>query len=295
MKPKKKTAHRVLKQRRKFSSRFKILATLTAMIVAVMVCIISPGFTKKRTVAVDSVTQNSIGDTSSMNLRTAKYNPKNHLYMEQLVIQSGASSTDDETDLTADAAKDLDNIKWDVQVAIQHGDNSKIKYSIHETQKRMLTIYVKNVPEDYTAIRFDLRARKQNKLLASTVVQGKSTSFRYYTRQNKTHLDKRLGISSSQQLSNDYITWQVAKYKKVLEGYEREDRAVRADIEQNTKLIAKLQAELVNQTKSEQQDTQDQIDEYTQTTKSDQQTLQTNKSHIDDMVNRIAKLKQQLY
>ena len=266
------------------------------MVAAVMMCIVSPSFTKKRTVAVESVTQNSIGNTSSMNLRIAKYNPKNHLYMEQLVIQNESSSTDgNDTELTADAAKDMDNIKWDVRVAIQHGDNSKIKYSIHETQKRMLTIYVKNVPEDYTAIRFDLRARKENKLLASSVVQGKSASFRYYTRQNKTHLDKQLGISSSQQLSNDFTNWQVAKYEKELAGYEHEDRTARADIEQNTKLIAKLQAELVNQTKSEQQDTQDQIDESTQKTKSDQQTLQTNKSHINDMESRIAKLKQQLY
>lgn len=284
-----------LKKRRRVSAKSKILGTLVALLGALFICLVSPMFSRQPLSKVDSIMTLPLSNNTSLDVVKHGYNPKTHVYMEQFMINTSQSEDDTivNTSLDAETEKDIANIKWAGRVIVQKGDTSKIKSSFTITDDRMITIFVKNVPSDYTAIRFDLKLKKRNPLLTSSIIEKKQLKLRFYSTQIKTKPDKQLKVLTDDALQNQYVEYQIDQYEKAMAALKKENRVSRADIKQNNELISEQTAELDNETEANQEETNSQIDDYTQTNETDKTAIKNNNSKIKEIENQIELLKQQ--
>lgn len=285
-----------MERKRHFSYRFKLLSVIGALFVVLLFTLMSPVFTQQTYSKVDVAKSIPFGQNTALSVTERSYNPKSHLYRQVVTIDSASqsvSATDDNIQLLDNGtAKDLANLSYSVKTKIQRDDSSELKTKLVRVNDQMLVIYTHGVPNDYTAIRFELKVSKRNSLLKSDVINsGRSITERFYATKSVTKKNESLQEQSKVALNRNYSQTHVSEYEKVIRQLKTSNEAAEADIKQNNVMADKLTDQLKDQAKQDRDTIQKQIDDLKNTNTVDRQTITTNKEKISLYKQRIDAIK----
>jgi polyhydroxyalkanoate synthesis regulator phasin len=283
-----KLKNRVDKYYRKGHVQWLLLGLTGALMLCLFVSI-AAGFVGPRqaNLSVSDTPTVSLNGSTGVSVVQKKYNAKHQLLRMDLLI----SDSDTAGELSAQGIKDMANLKVSGRAGTIGAHAKPLVTTVRMVAADYYVAYVRNVPNNFGALRLTLTLTLKNKLLENTIVaDGKAMSVAIDTQQKGVGKDDRLMIQPDTKLATEYADYRIKDWQKQIRELAEKNVALDADAAQNKKLIKKLRAQIETQTSADQTETQNQIDTYEDDTTQDKTKISANNDQIRSLKERIAKL-----
>lgn len=188
-----------------------VLLGITGVLLLSLFVSIAAGFVGPRqaNLAVTNTTNVPLNGSTGVSITQKKYNLKNQVLRMDLLVSDG----DPSTGLSAQGIKDMANLKVSGRAGILAVHVKPLTTQVRSVNSDYYVVYVRNVPNNFGALRLTVTFSLKNRLLENMIVaDGQSVLIAIDTKQTSVTQDAHLLIQPDAQLAKEYADYRIKNW-----------------------------------------------------------------------------------
>ncbi|RMC38112.1 MULTISPECIES: hypothetical protein [unclassified Lactobacillus] len=265
--------------RKKYLKHTTIFWAILAIILIVPICM-----TKKEQYNIPTQFYNNTSVTQSATIKKVKstYNPDSKLLISEFFIGNQNDIDDAKDD------RNLANIKYSIEYSIgdeiRHNKKTKYPTRIMRVNDHYLVIITQGVDAGYGLLAYKITPEKIKRAINTDCA---NTEVTFYLKEEQVAKNTNLRINNDSYYVEDYKKFALKNYQQKLTNLNKKIKEKKNVIEDDSKLLAKLNGKMENALKQNKSELQDQIDDTENDIAEQKKEISDCKKEINDYQNRI--------